>query len=170
MGGERNIRESSIERSNPFKWPWGDIIVRIMLWLLLGIALNIVPPFIAYLVAGGTFTVVLSSGDLLIATTAILPLPLADLASVQRAPRAKIIIVSIGALVCAGSLIFYCFAFANYLSQVYHQSTFAKYPSPELAAKLSVGFFLGAVVLGSICAGFLAVDKKGSGERSESGG
>jgi hypothetical protein len=178
MDGEQNTGKSSAERSNRFRWPWPDIIMRIIIWLLLGIAINIFPPVIAYIVGAGDagsnyspLTVVLSSGDLLIATTAILPPALADLAiSARRARRARTIIVIFGALVSLASLMIYCFAFINYLSQEQHQSAVAKHLSPEVVAKLSVGFFLLAVVLGSVCTGFLAaVDEQDSDERSESG-
>ena len=169
MGGKRTTLES-------FRWPLLDIFVSITLWSLFGVMLNFLPLLAALLVgvrAGRSpFTDVLSSGALLIATTAILPLPLVDLAiRVQRARRTRILIVSFGGLVCFVSLMIYCFAFANYISQVYNQSAIFKLLSPELVAWLSVGFFGMAAVLGGICAGFMAaVDEADSGERSGSGG
>jgi hypothetical protein len=176
MGGEQKIHQPSHAPSKQFKWPWADIIVRILVWLLLGIAINIFPPLITYVIgigdpgSGGHNSLinVLSSGDLLIATTAILPPALADLAiSAQRARRTRIVIVSFGALVSLASLMIYCFAFANYLSQEDHESPIAKNLSPYMVAELSFGFFLGAVVLGSICTGFLAADnEQGSDGRS----
>jgi hypothetical protein len=176
MDGEQKIHQSLRATSKQFKWPWADIIVRVLVWLLLGIAINTFPPLIAYVIgigdpgpgSHGSLINVLSSGDLLIATTAILPPALADLAiSARRARRARIVIVSFGALVSLASLMIYCFAFANYLSQEDHGSPIAKNLSPHMVAELSFGFFLGAVVLGSICTGFLAADsERGSDEKS----
>lgn len=180
MDGGRKADQSSIERPRRFQWPWADIIMRILVWLILGIAINTFPPFIAFIIGAGdpragghtSLTGVLSSGDLLIATTAILPPALADLAiSARRARRARIIIIAFGALVSLASLMIYCFAFVNYLSQESHQSVVAKNLSPDLVAKLSVGFFLSAVVLGSICTAFLAAgDEQAPDERPKSGG
>lgn len=87
MDGGREADQSSIERPGRFQWPWADIIMRILVWLILGIAINTFPPFIAFIIGAGdpragghtSLTGVLSSGDLLIATTAILPPALADL-------------------------------------------------------------------------------------------
>jgi multisubunit Na+/H+ antiporter MnhC subunit len=159
-----------------FNVPWADIAMRIVIWLLLGSAINIAPPVIAYLLGAGDprpgvspLTVVLSSGDLLIAATAMLPLSLADLAiNGQRARHARIIVVVFGAMLVLTSLMIYCFAFANYLSEESHQAMIAKHLSPDLVAQLSVAFFLTAVVLGCICTAFLAAgDEEGSTEGSK---
>jgi hypothetical protein len=171
--------KSSDERPNRFKWPWADIMMRILVWLFLGIAINVFPPIIAYLVGAGdpdpgrsSITFVLSSGDLLIATTAILPPALADLAiSARRARRSRIVIVTFGGLVSLASLMIYCFAFVNYLSQESHRALVARNLNPALVTNLSIGFFLTAVLLGCVCTGFMAANnERGSGGELGSGG
>jgi hypothetical protein len=154
--------------------PWPEIATRVVVWLFLGAAINLLPLVIAYITGAGeqpnqkgpgSLTLVLSSGDLLIATTAMLPPSLADLAiNVKGARHVRIIIVVVGGFLSLLSLLFYGFAFANDLSQQSHTPMVAKHLSPHAVALLSGVFFLSAVLIGAVCVAFLA-----SGEADENG-
>lgn len=155
--------------------PWGevsDVVLRIVIWLLLGSAINLIPILAAYLTkAGGqsaqgnySLTGALSSGDLLLAATVMLPPTLADLAlNVRKAKRTRVLVIILGALLALFALLLYGYAFANNLAREGNKTAVATNLDPQSVADLSVGFFLGAVFLGAVCAGFLAgADTAGS--------
>ena len=156
-----------------------DIVLRVVIWLLLGSLINLIPILAAYLTkAGGesangnySLTSALSSGDLLLAATVMLPPALADLAlNARRAKRTRAIIVILGALLSFFSLLLYGYAFANNLARASNKAAVAINLDQQSVASLSVGFFLGAVFLGAICAGFLAGDTSTSPSNSEATG
>jgi hypothetical protein len=148
--------------------PWdkvSDVALRVVIWLLLGSAINLIPILTAYLTkageqsGGGNYSLssALSSGDLLLAATVMLPPTLADLAlNVRKAKRTRALVVVLGALLSLFSLLFYGYAFANNLARESNSATVAINLGPQSVANWSVGFFLSAVLLGAICAGFLA--------------
>jgi hypothetical protein len=148
--------------------PWGqiwDVTLRIVIWLFLGSAINLIPILAAYVTRAGaqatnggySLTTALSSGDLLLAAGVMLPPTLTDLAlNAKKAKRTRVMVVIIGALLSVFSLLIYAYAFANNLARENNQTGVATNLSPESVAHLSVGFFLGAVFIGAICAGFLA--------------
>lgn len=149
-----------------------DIALRVIIWLLLGSAINLFPVMIAYFLGaregdgnhsatqGYTLNSALSVGDLLIAAAVMLPPVLADLAlNAQKAKRTRAIIVIFGAVLSFVSIVFYGFAYANNLSRESHRVPIAINLTPELVATWSRNIFLCAVALGAICAGFLALEK-----------
>ena len=147
--------------------PLGEICTRIIVWLLLGTTINLFPVLFGYLLGAGdqprvasdAFTAVLSSGDLLVAAGAILPPTLADLAiNGKKARRSRILVVIAGAMLSLASLIFYGLAFANYLSRESKRPLVVPHLSADAVALLSVGFFLGATLLGALCVALLAAD------------
>jgi hypothetical protein len=144
----------------------GEVITRLVIWLLLGSAINVLPLIVAYISGAGDevstntgpLTAVLSSGDLLIATTAMLPPALADLAlNATKAPRTRTIIIVFGAFVSLVALLLYGFAYANDKGRQHGQPPFA-HLSPLFVAQASMGFFGCAVILGGATAAFLAID------------
>jgi hypothetical protein len=153
-----------------------EIIMRIVLWLILGILINIIPVFINFIAASGdranvggnSLTAALSSGDLLIATTAILPPALADLAlTAKKAKRARVVIIALGAALVLFALLIYALAFANAVSRENGQIEFPRLTA-TLIAQISLGFFSSAVIIGGIVAAFIAVAEHGApGKRSE---
>lgn len=146
----------------------GDVTLRIVIWLLLGSAINLIPIISAYLTKAGassadgrySLTTALSSGDLLLAATVMLPPALADLAlNARKATRTRVVVIILGALLSLFSLLIYGYAFANDLARENGGKTVASNLNAYSVANLSVGFFLGAVFLGAICAGFLAAER-----------
>jgi hypothetical protein len=140
-----------------------EIAMRIVIWLILGSAINFLPVVVAYFAStdSAPFASVLSSGDLLIATTAMLSPTLADLAlNVKKARRSRAVIVVLGSFLSLVSVLIYGFAYTNTVNP----GTF-KHLSGELVEWLSVSFFLTAVLIGGICSAFLAAngDPKGAG-------
>jgi len=154
--------------------PWdgvADIALRVVIWLLLGSAINLLPIIAAYITRAGqqspagaySITSALSSGDLLIAATVMLPPTLADLAlNTKKAKRTRAIVIIVGALLALFSLLFYGFAFVNNLARENNRTTLATNLSPQMISNLSIYFFLGAVFLGAVCAAFLAGETGGS--------
>lgn len=148
-----------------------DIVLRVVIWLLLGSAINLIPILAAYLTeAGGqwargaySLTNALSSGDLLLAAAVMLPPALADLAlNVRKAKRTRTLVVVLGTLLVLFCLLFYGDAFASNLAHENNRATAAVSLSPQSVADWSTAFFLGAVLLGAVCAGFLAGDTSSS--------
>jgi len=151
----------------------GDVALHVIIWLLLGSAINLFPVLIAYFLGVGedsgashsatqnyTLNSVLSEGDLLIAAAVMLPPILADLAlNVKKAKRTRAITVILGAVLSLVSIVFYGFAYANNLSRESHKAPVAINLTPELVAVWSKNLFLSAVALGAVCAGFLALEK-----------
>ena len=174
MSDRHEPSRSSRPGTPRFNLPWPEITTRIVVWLFLGAAINLLPLIIAYITGAGeqsnqkgsdSLTLVLSSGDLLIATTAMLPPALADLAiNVKKARRVRIVIVVVGGFLSLLSLLFYGFAFANDLSRQSHAPMVAKHLSPSSVALLSAVFFLGAVLLGAMCVAFLASGEAGEND------
>jgi hypothetical protein len=148
------------------KWEQvGDVTLRVVIWLLLGSVINLIPILAAYLTEAGqesaqggySLTTALSSGDLLLAATVMLPPTLADLALIaKKARRTRIIVIILGALLSFFSLLIYGYAFANNLDRENGQVTVAANLGPNSVAHLSIIFFLAAVFIGAVCAGFLA--------------
>jgi hypothetical protein len=148
------------------KWEQvADVTLRVVIWLLLGSVINLVPILAAYLTEAGqgavqggySLTTALSSGDLLLAATVMLPPALADLAlNAKKARRTRIMIIILGALLSFFSLLIYGFAFANNLARENGKATVAANLAPNSVANLSLACFLAAVFIGALCAGFLA--------------
>ena len=148
------------------KWDQvADVTLRVAIWLLLGSVVNLIPIIAAYLTAAGqeapqggySITTALSSGDLLLAATVMLPPTLADLAlNTKKARRTRVITIILGALLSFFSLLIYGYAFANNLARENGKTTVAANLAPNSVAHLSEVFFLAAVVIGAVCAGFLA--------------
>lgn len=153
-----------------------DVALRVVIWLLLGSAINLIPILAAYLTrAGGqpsdesySLTTALSSGDLLLAATVMLPPTLADLAlNAKKAKRTRVMVIILGALLSLISLLIYGYAFANNLARESNTAAVASNLNPGSVAHLSVGFFLGAVLLGAISAGVLASETASSTSSEE---
>jgi hypothetical protein len=153
-----------------------EIIMRIVLWLILGILINVIPVFINFIAAsdaqakagGSSLTSALASGDLLIATTAILPPALADLAlNAKKAKRARVVIIVMSAVLVLFALLLYALAFANAVAR---ESGRAEFPrlTTSLVAQASIGFFGSAVIIGGVVAAFIAVaEHNASGEKDK---
>jgi hypothetical protein len=97
--------------------------LRIIVWLLLGSAINLFPVLIAYLLGAGrdegasqsaiqsySLNTILSAGDLLIAATVMLPPALADLAlNARKAKRTRALVIIVGAVLSHfNSLLWIC--------------------------------------------------------------
>lgn len=137
-----------------------DVVIRVMIWLFLGAAVNFLPILAAYLAQPegqtSSFISEFGTGDLLIAATAMLAPTLADLATNAKGwQRTRIFITVIGSSVSLVSLLVYGFAQVNLVTPGSLENV-----SFGLIIYFSVGSFGAATIIGGLCAGFLAISSR----------